>query len=708
MTTLVFTSCMDAERARIQPIWTQIRQREPDVLMLLGDQIYMDWGLSLASEPAAKRAFVRNPEQALRLFAEEMHVRYAAQWAVPNFRDLMRWFSTDRNPEHLLVTWDEHDMAWNNAYGEGADPHAVPDAVKTVSKALFEQFVAVLRNPSSTDDYPSMPGNLMDLPTATRGVQPAAPLDIGEGIRIVLLDERFYRTQRDEADAHLLGSAQQQALFSALGHKPLTIVAGSSPLVHDYLLGHQGWAAPSKTSSKPGRNYPDYELFLKAARDARKAVLYLAGDIHRNHWTGRIDGFPVIQALSSGAALGNIALKRHPPCYGVVDIDEAACTVGLKLMRLDQADGRESVDRDEPLSYDAQSWTNDGSAGQGAPIRFDGEDAPLTRDIGALCVRQRADGHRERWDELVFDRAHFQTLHDAGSPRSYDNYPEVLRFDAANPARFLRARRSGNDANLSDALVREAFERAQAARRPAVLFVHGFGKDLSAAIAQAQALATRYDTEVLPLCWPAGEGENLFARIEAITAAHAYLRQPLVLEAVRKAVAQFARVGQQFPHVPKVLLARSLGSELLWKALPESRGALTSLLGCAPEQAFCRLILSAPAVSVADHRQRLDEWNLPTAITYNRDDYVLRAYDWLVKGHPLGLDGPKTGRYASPAQYFDCTDCPGVSRDHDYLMRDGLSANLENLNRLLIRGEPIPDPLPGFTRADAHRHDALP
>ena len=68
MTTLVFTSCMDAERAPIQPIWTQIRQREPDVLMLLGDQIYMDWGLSLASEPAAKRAFVRNPEQALRLF----------------------------------------------------------------------------------------------------------------------------------------------------------------------------------------------------------------------------------------------------------------------------------------------------------------------------------------------------------------------------------------------------------------------------------------------------------------------------------------------------------------------------------------------------------------------------------------------------------------------------------------------------------------
>jgi len=706
MPKLVFTSCMDAERAPLQPVWDRIRAREPDLLMLLGDQIYMDWGLSLAQEPAAKRAILKNPEQALPRFAEDMHARYAAQWGVENFRELMRWFSANRPPENLLVTWDEHDMAWNNAYGEGADPHAVPAVVKTVSKALFEQFVAVLRNPASPNDYPPIPDKLMDLPTATRGVQPAAPLDIGRGIRIVLLDERFYRTQRDEAEAHLLGSEQQHALFAALGHKPLTIVAGSSPLVHDYLLGHQGWAAPAKKSGGPVRNYPDYEQFLTVARNSGKAVLYLAGDIHSNHWTGRIDGSPVVQALSSGAALGNIALKRHPPCYGVVDIDEAASTVRLKLMRLDLADGGETVDRNETLRHDAHSWIDYGSAGQGTPIRFDGEDAPLVRDMSALCLRQRADGYRERWDELVFDRAQFQTLHDASSPRIYDNYPEVLRFDA-DPARFLRARRSGNDPSFSEALVREAFQRAQAAGRPAVLFVHGFGKDLSAAIAQAQALATRYDVEVLPLCWPAGEGDKLFARIEAVTAARAYLRQPLVLEAARQGVAQFARVGQDFPGVPKVLLARSLGSELLWKALPESRGDLTSLLGCEPEQAFCRLFLSAPAVAVGDHRGRLDEWNLPTAITYNRDDYVLRAYDWLISGHPLGSDGPKTGRYASPAQYFDCTDCPGVSRDHDYLMRDGLSANLEKLNRLLIRGEPIPDPPPGFTRADAHRHDAI-
>ena len=44
MTKIVFTSCMDAERVPEQPVWDQIRAEAPDVLMLLGDQIYMDWG----------------------------------------------------------------------------------------------------------------------------------------------------------------------------------------------------------------------------------------------------------------------------------------------------------------------------------------------------------------------------------------------------------------------------------------------------------------------------------------------------------------------------------------------------------------------------------------------------------------------------------------------------------------------------------------
>jgi len=40
---IVFTSCMDARRMPVQPVWRAIADENPDVLALLGDQIYMDW-----------------------------------------------------------------------------------------------------------------------------------------------------------------------------------------------------------------------------------------------------------------------------------------------------------------------------------------------------------------------------------------------------------------------------------------------------------------------------------------------------------------------------------------------------------------------------------------------------------------------------------------------------------------------------------------
>ena len=80
MPKLVFTSCMDAENAPSQPVWTAIQADQPDVLMLLGDQIYMDWGLSLAKEPQWKKLIIKKGEEGLALFAQDMHRRYALQW----------------------------------------------------------------------------------------------------------------------------------------------------------------------------------------------------------------------------------------------------------------------------------------------------------------------------------------------------------------------------------------------------------------------------------------------------------------------------------------------------------------------------------------------------------------------------------------------------------------------------------------------------
>ena len=78
MTKIVFTSCMDAERVPTQPVWDRIKDEErPDVLMLLGDQIYMDWGDLGGSE--WRKLIQRKLEKGLLAFATEMHRRYALQ-----------------------------------------------------------------------------------------------------------------------------------------------------------------------------------------------------------------------------------------------------------------------------------------------------------------------------------------------------------------------------------------------------------------------------------------------------------------------------------------------------------------------------------------------------------------------------------------------------------------------------------------------------
>src|SRR5262245_29761877 len=118
--TIAFTSCMDADQRPQQRAWSLIAGQQPDMLLLLGDQIYMDWGLSLARVPKWKRAIEQGGAAALDEFTAEMHRRYKAQWEVDSFQALIRSLSSDPARRRVFVTWDEHDFAWNNAYGVGA------------------------------------------------------------------------------------------------------------------------------------------------------------------------------------------------------------------------------------------------------------------------------------------------------------------------------------------------------------------------------------------------------------------------------------------------------------------------------------------------------------------------------------------------------------------------------------------------------------
>lgn len=122
-------------------MWTAIKADQPDVLMLLGDQIYMDWGLS----PPKSRSGRSDQQEGRRgpgpVCAGHAPPLRPCSGRVPQFRAFVRWF-TQRpgyTPQRLLVTWDEHDLAWNNAYGEGVNGEGeplrtVPPAVKAVAR----------------------------------------------------------------------------------------------------------------------------------------------------------------------------------------------------------------------------------------------------------------------------------------------------------------------------------------------------------------------------------------------------------------------------------------------------------------------------------------------------------------------------------------------------------------------------------------------
>ncbi len=716
---IAFTSCMDAERVPRQPVWQAIQNENPDVLLLLGDQIYMDWGLSLGRVPKWKKVIERKGEKGLRLFAQDMHRRYGLQWQVPEFQALMRWFVGNRPPAQLQVTWDEHDMAWNNAYGEGVDGNGhddrtVPGAVKAVAQRLFHQFVGVLRDPASPSSYPplDLPADLISLPAPTQGIE-GAPFEVN-GVRLVMLDERSYRTHRDHPDsaapqARLLGPAQQAMLFDALGQADLTVVAGSSPLRHAYLLGHQGWAAPPDASGRT-RDYPDYQAFQDAASASGKAVLYLAGDIHKNAWGGQIGSSPIVQAVSSGAALGNMFLKRFDPCYGVVTVspDAGGGAVEVALKRLDTlppTPDNPSVDSLRVLRYGRAGWEGAIPAADGDAVRFEGT-ASLDRDMSVLCLRGRTRKFSRTSVALEFDGNNFETLYHGDPAETEDEYAEVVRFSPAPDGLRMQALRSYNNSDPQTILLREAFEQAQQNGRPAVvLYVHGFGKSFADGVGQGLALSKKYDVETVPVSWAAGETQDhsgLLKLLGSVLQGQKAAEDIWTTGRLRNAVLAFGQVGMDYSKIRKVIVVRSLGALPFFGAMSTFRSP-TGLHdygwgGRPPHQVIDRLVLSAAAVPVNDHAKWLDYWGIPTCVTINRDDAKLKIYNWLeLKQVPLGMSEPVLHRLAQCACYFDCTQLPGIGLDHDYLLRDQLPPALEALNRAMVRGETMDPPFNGFS-----------
>lgn len=286
---IAFTSCFDALDDPVQNVWTTIAGHHPDVLLLLGDSVYMDFGLTGERELGWPRK-VSDQE-----FADTLYSRYRAQWQVTSFRDLVR------SGIRVANIWDDHDFAWNDSRGASKAKHyGVSPSKQRISRKLCLQFRSVLQDSESADTYPAMPelDELLALPDG--GIQ--YTLD-HEGVLFVMLDGRSFRqdpSPQNPEYALMHGMDQLQWLDQELhnwaGYK--IIGAGS------VLSG----------SSECWTQYYDYDWLIEHAPER---VIVLTGDIHDNRKPvdHRHFGAPLYEITASGAARPG-PFNKHPRLFG--------------------------------------------------------------------------------------------------------------------------------------------------------------------------------------------------------------------------------------------------------------------------------------------------------------------------------------------------------------------------------------------------------
>ncbi|MCL9777595.1 alkaline phosphatase D family protein [Vibrio methylphosphonaticus] len=279
---VAFASCCrfeafpDIPLTEKQPEWKEIQNQEPDYLFLLGDNIYMDYGI-IGNEP------VGSPKKlSCHAFENRMEAKYSAQFSVPHFKNL-----TDemRAKGGFFATWDDHDFAWNDAKGND-----VPQDKKSASMKLFKKWM--LHEPD--DGAPIY--RYIDLPNGN----PVA--------RFIILDVRSYSDKISpqyrgpntlESPSYgksMLGEEQKQFLFDALEHD----------LSHTFICSGLTMTAGSEHFSEYEE---EFEEFCEAVEACSSNVFWVAGDIHKNrYYPPKKRKRPCHELVSSGISINKLGL----------------------------------------------------------------------------------------------------------------------------------------------------------------------------------------------------------------------------------------------------------------------------------------------------------------------------------------------------------------------------------------------------------------
>lgn len=267
MTRIAIASCCKLRWQKRQPAWTSIMAARPDLLLLLGDTVYM------------------RSEHGWWDHAD-LEDQYRRQFAVASFKTL-----TDTVP--FMATWDDHDFGPNDARGAEVEP-----SLRNRSRALFHKYMKRAVGLTKPEVY--------------------CTHDIGD-IRVIMLDVRFYRETADpkRPAATLLGRRQEQWLWRQLDHgKKYTVIGAGSTL---------GGTEKAET----WQSYTEfYARFLDRIARVRN-VMVVSGDIHRNKFTDH-GGFFEVTSSGVGRPERKKKPRGAPMNnYGIIDFGADAVDVAL-------------------------------------------------------------------------------------------------------------------------------------------------------------------------------------------------------------------------------------------------------------------------------------------------------------------------------------------------------------------------------------------
>ena len=300
---IAFTSCFSAQLFKQQAVWDEIAAARPDVLVLLGDSVYLDVG-----GPYGALGLQQLTENA---FAEHAHSCYAVTLAQKQFKALVQ---SPRLTTYAI--WDDHDFLWDNACGADVMKSPALRPLVYPSRALFAAFRQALASRLAPGSFPSTPP-YWDSRTPVPGYS-CVPLDTA--LLLHLTDGRSFRKARGSRT--LLGAAQLDAMQAAMEAAP----AGATHLVASasvFEAHHsESWlACPA-----------EYTRMQQLAQTYN--ILILSGDIHDNNLASYTlqAGRSLFEATASGAAVRTgVVIGSLQRNYGLLDIDDKQ--VGIRLFK---------------------------------------------------------------------------------------------------------------------------------------------------------------------------------------------------------------------------------------------------------------------------------------------------------------------------------------------------------------------------------------